>query len=149
MSRTDREAPRPEGPGREALGKRARQVYDLLGRRGELTAAEVWDALPDLPSYSAARAVLRVLEEKGLASHRREGGRYVYHPTEAPHRVRRSAVRHLVDTLFAGSVSAAMQTLVDVSGGQLEAEEAEALRTLIERAERGEDQDDPHEGEDS
>lgn len=121
---------------RERLGKRARQVFDLLSRRGALSAADVWESVPDLPSYSAARAVLRVLEDKGLATHSRQGSKFIYQPTEAPDRLRRSALRHLVDTLFSGSVSDAMQTLVDVSGDELASTEVAALKRLIDRAER-------------
>ena len=128
---------------REKLGKRARQVFDLLSRHGSLTAADLVRDIPDLPSYSAARAVLRVLEEKGLATHERQGSKYIFRPTTAPHRLRRSAVRHLVDTLFSGSVTATMQTLVDVSGKQLETAEVDALKRLIERAEQREDTSDP------
>ncbi len=120
---------------RETLGARARQVFDLLGQQGALTATEVHQAFPDLPSYSAARAVLRVLEQKGLAQHRREGGRYVYRPTAPPDDLRRSALRHLIDGLFAGSVADTLQAFADVSGAELEADQRSALEQLIEQTE--------------
>lgn len=134
------------GDARETLGARARQVFDLLGRKGALTAAEVHQAFPDLPSYSAARASLRVLEEKGLARHRREGGRYVYRPTAPPDDLRRSALRHLIDNLFAGSVTDALQAFADVSGPRLEDEERTALEQLIEQTEARERSESKREG---
>ena len=120
---------------REQLGKRARQVLDLLYRRGSLTAAQLLEEAPDLPSYSAARAVLRDLEERGLAFHVREGRQYVYRPEVPVQRARRQAIRRLMDTFFDGSAVRAMQALVDLSGPELDPDEVRELRELIGEAE--------------
>src|SRR5262245_36184808 len=85
------------------LSRRERQIMDLLFQRGRATAAEVRAGLPDPPSYSAVRAMLRVLEEKGHVRHAQEGQRYVYLPRLARERAKRSALRHVVKTFFDGS----------------------------------------------
>lgn len=100
-------------PTLETLTKRERQVMEIIYRRGEATAADVFDAMPDAPSYNAVRAVLGVLEEKGHIRHEREARRYVYRPTAEPRAVRRSLLSHLVTTIFAGSPSLLVSTLVD------------------------------------
>ena len=95
------------------LSRRERQIMDVIHARGEATAAEVHAALPHAPSYSAVRALLRILEEKGFARHREEGPRYVYAPTESPARARRSAMQRVVKTFFDGSLANAVAALVD------------------------------------
>jgi predicted transcriptional regulator len=115
----------------QGLARRERQLMDVIWRRGEGTAAEVLAALPDPPSYSAVRALLRVLEEKGHLCHVRQGARYVYRPTVPAERARRSALLRLVDTFFAGSVSQAAATLLDVAGRRMSGEELNTLAELI------------------
>src|SRR5437667_12174301 len=95
------------------LSRRERQIMDALHARGNATAAEVLSALPDPPSYSAVRALLRILEEKGHVRHRREGARYVYVPRTSPESARRSALQRVVSTFFQGSVAQAMAALLD------------------------------------
>lgn len=107
---------------------------DAIYARGEATAAEVQAALPDAPSYSAIRALLRILEEKGHLKHREDAGRYVYLPTRPRAQASRSALRRLVDTFFGGSVAKAAAALVDSADGKLSPEELAELEALIRKA---------------
>lgn len=107
---------------------------DILYRRGHATAAEIHAALPDPPSYSAVRALLRVLEEKGHVRHREKNLRYVYLPVVPRDKARRSAVAHLLDTFFDGSAEDAVATLLDVSAQNLSDADFERLSELIEKA---------------
>lgn len=116
------------------LSRRERQIMDVLYQRGRATAAEVHQALPDPPSYSAVRAKLRILEEKGHVRHEEEALRYVYLPTLAPERARRSALRHMVDTFFNGSVEQVMAALLDRSSVEISGEDLERMSQMIERA---------------
>ncbi len=116
------------------LSNRERQIMDVLYRVGQATAAEVLEALPDPPSYSAVRATLRILEDKGQVRHDEEGPRYVFRPGVARDRAKRTAVRHLVTTFFDGSPEAAMATLLDESASKLSDSDYERLKTLIDEA---------------
>lgn len=116
------------------LSRRERQILDILFRRGRATAAEVHMDLADRPSYSAVRAHLRTLEEKGHVRHEAEELRYVYSPTIQPGKARKSALRHLVDTFFNGSPARAAAALLDSSSSQLSDEELNQLSALIEKA---------------
>lgn len=107
---------------------------DVLYRQGRATAAEVHQALPDRPSYSAVRAKLRVLEDKGHVRHEEESLRYVYVPTLAPERARRSALRHMVETFFNGSVEQVVAALIDRSAMKVSSEELARLSKMIEKA---------------
>jgi BlaI family transcriptional regulator, penicillinase repressor len=107
---------------------------DLLFQRGRATAAEVQEGLPEAPSYSAVRALLRILEEKGHVRHEQDGPRYVYVPTIARDSAKRSALRHIVRTFFDGSTEQAMAALLDVSSSRLSDAELERLSRLIEDA---------------
>ncbi len=118
------------------LTRRERQIMDIVYQRGSASAAEVQESLPDPPSYSAVRAMLRLLEEKGHLRHRQDGPRYVYSATVPRERARRSATRRLLDTFFDGSAAQAVATLLDVSTDDLSEEELERLADLIERARR-------------
>ncbi|HWC00925.1 MAG TPA: BlaI/MecI/CopY family transcriptional regulator, partial [Bryobacteraceae bacterium] len=97
------------------LSRRERQIMDILYRSGRATVAEVHAALPDRPSYSAVRAMLRVLEEKGHVRHEEQGLRYVFAPTVPREKATRSAVRHLLETFFNGSAEQAVAALLDAS----------------------------------
>jgi predicted transcriptional regulator len=119
---------------RAPLTRREREIMDILYRRGRATAHEVLAELPDPPSYSAVRALLRLLEERGHVKHAQEGQRYVYAPAVARSDARRSALAHVVRTFFGGSVEQAMATLVDTSKGRLSDEELEKLAALIDKA---------------
>ena len=118
------------------LSRRERQIMDLLYRRGSATAAEVLDGLPEPPGYSAVRAMLRTLEEKGFVTHREEGPRYVYTPTVGRDAARRSALAHLVQTFFDGSAANAAAALLDLQGRDLTREEVDRLSRLIEQSEK-------------
>ena len=114
------------------LSRRERQIMDVVYQRGRVTAAEVLDALPDPPSYSAVRALLRVLEEKGHLRHRRDGARYVFLPTVPRETARRSALARVVQTFFGGSTQATVAALIDQSS--LSDTDLDRLRDLIDRA---------------
>ena len=116
------------------LSRRERQIVDILYRKGRATAAEVMEDLPGDPSYSTVRTQLRVLEEKGHVRHETDGVRYVYFPAAPRHTVRKSALRHLVDTFFDGSVEQAVAALLGAEGSRLSEEELERISELIARA---------------
>ena len=116
------------------LSRRERQIMDLLYQRGRATAAEVQAELPDPPGYSAVRAMLRVLEEKGHVRHMQDGPRYVYLPKVARDRAKRSALRHVVRTFFDGSTEQLVAALLDDGSTQLSEGELDRLAHLIERA---------------
>jgi len=106
----------------------------ILHRRGEATAAEIMDDLPDPPTYSAVRSVLRILAEKGLIRHRADGPRYVYHPAQRAETAREKALAHLVSTYFAGSPEQAVTALLRMSDVTLTDAEVKRLRDMIRRA---------------
>lgn len=125
----------PRGPHTELhFSRRERQIMDALHARGQATAAEVLAALPDPPSYSAVRALLRILEDKGHLKHRREGARYVYMPRVSRATARRSAIRRIVSTFFQGSVTNAVAALLETSDTQLSAADLDRLQAMIQRA---------------
>ena len=107
---------------------------DILYQRGRATAAEIHAALPDRPSYSAVRAKLRVLEEKGHIRHEEEALKYVYLPTVARDRAKRSALSHMLQTFFDGSAEQAVAALLDLGSTKLTGEELDRLARLIEEA---------------
>ena len=100
-------------PDPSKLSRRERQIMDSIYRRGRATAAEVLEDLPDPPSYSAVRALLRLLEEKGHVRHEQDGPRYVFLPTVTRDRARKSALKHVVRTFFDGSPTDAVAALLD------------------------------------
>ena len=110
---------------------------DVLYQRGKATALEVQESLPDPPSYSAVRALLRILEDKGHIRHEQDGPRYVFTPKLARDKARRSAIRHVMETFFEGSAEQAVAALLDVSSSKLSPEELDRLAKLIESV-RGE-----------
>jgi predicted transcriptional regulator len=116
------------------LSRRERQIMDVLYRLGRATAAEVHEALPDPPSYSAVRAMLRVLEEKQHIRHEAQDLRYVFMPIVTREKARRSAVRHLLETFFEGSPEQAVATLLDLSARDLSPQEFDRLAALVEKA---------------
>src|SRR5580704_12111334 len=107
---------------------------DILHRRGRATAHEVLAELDDPPSYSAVRALLRILEDRGFARHVQDGITYVYSPAASPADAKRKALAHIVKTFFAGSVEQAVAALVDPSRSKLSREQLDRLAELIERA---------------
>lgn len=116
------------------LSRRERQIMDALHQHGRATAAEVQAALPDPPSYSAVRALLRILEAKGHIRHLREGARYVYRPRVSRESARRSALKRLVSTFFAGSVTQAVAALLQQADTRFSESELERLEKMIEQA---------------
>jgi BlaI family transcriptional regulator, penicillinase repressor len=118
------------------LGRRERQIVEVLYRLGKATVAEVLANLPDPPTYSAVRGMLGLLEEKGHVRHKRDGMRYVYTPAITPAKARQSALRQLVSTFFAGSPLAAAAALLEMSDHKFSTEEREHLAGLIERREK-------------
>jgi predicted transcriptional regulator len=116
------------------LSRRERQIMDSIYRRGKATAAEVLSDLPEPPSYSAVRTMLRLLEDKGHLQHEQDGPRYVYVPTVARENARLSALQHLVSTFFNGSAEQAMAALLEISDADLSDEQLERLQQMIEHA---------------
>ena len=111
---------------------------DILYRKGRATAGEILAALPDPPSYSAVRAKLRVLEEKGHVRHKAEDLRYVYVPTVARGAARLSALRHLVNTFFNGSVEDTVAALLEGSATSISGEDLDRIAGLVDQARKKE-----------
>ena len=116
------------------LSRRERQILDILYQRGQASASEMRDAMENAPSYSAVRAMLRVLEEKGHAKHRVEGLKYVYLPSVSREKAKRSAVKHLLETFFHNSPEQIVAALLDVSSTRMTREELERMAKMIEQA---------------
>ena len=120
------------------LSRRERQILDVLYRVGHATAAEVQEAMPNAPSYSAVRTLLRILEDKGHVRHKQDGARYVYTPTVERDRAKKSALRHMLNTFFEGSATQAIAALLDEDAKRLSAADLERLKTMIDRARKQE-----------
>jgi predicted transcriptional regulator len=116
------------------LSRRERQIMDTLYQRGKSSASEVREAMPNAPSYSAVRAMLRVLEEKGHIRHQAEGLKYVYLPIVPRDKAKRSAVKHLVDTFFKDAPDQVVAALLDVSSTRLTSAELDRMAEIIEKA---------------
>ena len=119
------------------LSRRETQIMDIIYRSGQATAAEVQTGLPDPPSYSAVRALLRILVEKGHLRHRQEGPRYVFVPTVPRKAASRSALKRCLDTFFEGSAVKSVAALLDITEDKLTDEEIDRLLALIEAARKG------------
>jgi BlaI family transcriptional regulator, penicillinase repressor len=107
---------------------------DAVHQLGEASVADVRKQLANPPSYTSVRTMMRLLEEKGLLKHRREGMRYVYRSAESPERVKRSAVKHLMKTFFSSSPSDAVAAVLDASADKMSPEDFDRLTKLIENA---------------
>jgi len=118
------------------LGARERQIMDAVHQLGEGSVADVRRKLPDPPTYSTVRTMLRLLEKKGHLKHRRDGIKYVYRPAQAPEEARRSALQHLLKTFFAGSAGDAIATILDLPTEKMSSEEYDRLARRIEQARR-------------
>ena len=116
------------------LSRRERQIIDILYAQGHATAAEVQAALPEPPSYSAVRAMLRILEEKGHVRHEQDGPRYIFRPTVARDNAKKSAMRHMLQTFFDGSAEQAISALLDDHSARLSDVELDRLANLIAQA---------------
>ncbi len=121
------------------LSRRESQIMDILYRAGEAKAAEVHESLADRPSYSAVRALLGILEDKGLVKHRRDGRAYLYSPTISHTEASQSALKHLVQTFFEGSVEQVVATLFSLSSTKMSMEEYDRLSKLLNSVRNRED----------
>jgi predicted transcriptional regulator len=117
-----------------ALSRRERQIMEIVYRRGEVTVAEILADLPDPPSYSAVRGLLRILVDKQHLRHREDGPRYVYSPVVTREKARTKAVADLLDTFFDGSAAEAAAALLGSSRRKLSTEELDELDALIAEA---------------
>src|SRR5208282_1276134 len=118
----------------QRLSRRERQIMDVLYERGRATAAEILAALPDPPGYSAIRALIKVLEDKGHVRHQEDGPRYVFTPSVPRSKARRNAVKHLLQTFFDDSAGEAVASLLGLSAGKLKPAELDKIEELIARA---------------
>jgi predicted transcriptional regulator len=116
------------------LSRRERQVMDILHRRGSATVTDIMDELPDPPTYSAVRSILRILKEKELIRYEEDGPRYVYYPADPTERTRDDVLAHVVRTYFAGSTENAVTALLRMSDVDLEDSAITRLRDTIRRA---------------
>jgi len=116
------------------LSRRERQVMEILYQRGKASASDVREAMQDAPTYSAVRALLRVLEDKGHVEHGNEGLKYVYVPVVNRNKAKRSAVKHLVDTFFRDSPEQVVAALLDVSSKRLTRKELDQMAEMINQA---------------
>jgi predicted transcriptional regulator len=120
--------------GHKNLSRRERQIMDIIYEHGEASAAQVLNRLPNPPSYSAVRALLRILEEKGHLSHRQEGPRYMFTPTVPRKTARENALKDLLKTFFNNSAEEAVAALLDLSEDPLSDEDYRRILELIEEA---------------
>ena len=116
------------------LSRRERQIMDIIYRRAQATAMEMMENLPDPPGYSAVRAMLRLLEEKGYLKHQQDGLRYVYLPTLSREKARQSALKQMLQTFFEDSTEDAVATLLDISKSKLSKADLDRLSKLIDKA---------------
>lgn len=116
------------------LSRRERQIMDYLFQHGTGTVSDVMRGIPEPPSYSTVRALLKTLETKAHVRHREDGPRYVYEPTEARESARRSALRHIVKTFFDGSTTQAVAALLSLAEHRLSAADVERITALAENA---------------
>lgn len=121
-------------PDASDLSRRERQVMDILHRRGSATVSEIMEDLPDPPTYSAVRSVLRILREKDLIRYTEDGPRYVYSPAEPTEQAREDVLAHVVRTYFAGSPENAVTALLRMSDADLDDAAITRLRETISRA---------------
>jgi predicted transcriptional regulator len=118
------------------LSRRESQIMEIVYELGRATAADIREAMPDPPSYSAVRAMLRILEDKGHLRHEQDGPRYVYLPTIPPEQARASALKRVVRTFFDGSAEGAVSALLDIADDRLDQEALERIADRIEDAKK-------------
>ena len=118
----------------QRLSRRERQIMDIIYKLGQASAAEVLESMPDPPSYSAVRAMLRLLEEKGYLKHNLDGLRYVFVPTVNRDTARKSALQQMLHTFFDGSTEEAVATLLNMSRAKLSKDELDRLSEMIAEA---------------
>jgi predicted transcriptional regulator len=118
----------------DPLGRRERQIMDVVYRLGSASVADVRDALPDPPTYSAVRGMLKLLEDKGHVTHQADGLKYLYSATVSRNAARRSALKHIVRTFFGGSASEAAASLLEMSDAPLSEADASRLAAVIRKS---------------
>ncbi|MGI9519753.1 MAG: BlaI/MecI/CopY family transcriptional regulator [Pirellulaceae bacterium] len=118
------------------LGRRERQIMDAIHQLQEASVGEVRECLPDPPSYSSVRTMIRHLESKGWLRHRSQGKKYVYRPTQKRESARRSALRHVMQTFFAGSAADTVASILGEHTGKLSDDDLDRLESIIEQARR-------------
>lgn len=116
------------------LSRRERQIMDVVYQRSRATAVDVQEGMPEAPSYSAVRAMLKILVDKGVLKTEKDGPRYVYLPTRPRRQAGRSAMKNVVETFFEGSVEKAVAALLDTQDGDLSRDQANGLQELIDKA---------------
>jgi BlaI family transcriptional regulator, penicillinase repressor len=116
------------------LSRRERQIMEIIYAKGEATAAEIGDSMPDAPSNSAIRTLLRILEEKGMLRHREEGPRFVFQPVESREKASRSALKQVVQTFFDGSLASAVAAFVETKDAKLSRDEMARIEAIIKKA---------------
>jgi predicted transcriptional regulator len=118
------------------LSRRERQIMDFLFQRGKASVGEVMDGIPDPPGYSAVRATLRTLEQKGRVSHEEEGRAYIYRPTLRRDAARKSALTHVLKTFFDNSAEQAVAALLELKGPRLSDAQLERVSRMVEKAKK-------------
>ena len=118
---------------RQKLSPREQQILDILYRAGNMTVAQVREAMSDPPSYDAVRTTLRILEDKGFVRHRTDGPRYIYQPAIPQKSAQRAALKHLVETFFQGSADKAALALLELSGKNITEAELDDLEEWLKR----------------
>lgn len=116
------------------LSRREREVMDIIHALGEATASQIREKMADPPTNPAVRSILRILVKRDHLQYRQDGPRYVYYPTATGTQARRSALNHLLDTFFGGSVEGAMVALLDMDESQLSDDEKARMKALIDQA---------------
>ncbi len=122
------------GEPEERLSGRERQIMDIVYARGEVSAVDVVDAMPDPPSKTAVRTLLRILEEKGHLTHRQDGLKYLYRPSRPRGRAGRSAFRRVLETFFDGSLEKAVAAHLGDPESGLAPDELKRLADIIQQA---------------
>jgi len=116
------------------LSRRERQIMDALYRRGRATAMDVLEDLPDPPSYTAVRTLLRIMEDKGHIRHTQGGSRYIYNPCLSREKARRSVLDSVIQNFFEGSRQKLFAALLDGGSGKLSRDELNSLSELVDQA---------------
>ena len=125
-------------PNPDKLSRRERQIMDVLFQLNEASAADVQKEMKDAPSYTTVRTLLRILEEKGQITHRKEGRRYIYRPKGSPKKAGRGALSRVLNVFFGGSLEDALAAHLGDAKNKLSKDEIDRLRKIIDDAEKGE-----------
>ena len=118
----------------QQLSRRERQIMEVIYQLGKATASEVQASMDNPPSYSAVRTHLRILKEKGLVQYEKSGTQYVYYPLVSPEKAKKSAIKHLLRTFFAGSAESAFASLLEISQNDLTEADYQRFKHMIDQA---------------